>query len=232
MELRRRSLERPERGSGLPDAGGPRRPRRHEPRDGQSRAAGGRTTRRHRPSPRKHRGGGCGAARSPRGVSSEPSTTSATPTSDKSFCAAWADVGGEVQSVAIMAGAARRARQSGRRAPRSLAVPRRAPVTLASAPSSAWPNSPAFLGSNRGVSLLRLACRRSISGVGARQGPATERGARRPLRVGRVPSWLARTVEVGRFEDRQLLRRAPLGLFEPERSQASCLGACETRSSS
>jgi hypothetical protein len=78
---------------------------------------------------------------------------------------------------------------------------------------------------------VAAACRVG-SCVGARQGPATERDPRQPPGVGRVPSWLARTVEVGRCEDRQLLRRAPLGLFEPERSQASCLGACETRSSS
>ena len=43
--------------------------------------------------------------------------------------------------------------------PHSNALPRRAPVTLPSAPASAWPNSPASLRSNRGVSPLRLACR-------------------------------------------------------------------------
>ena len=38
----------------------------------------------------------------------------------------------------------------GRCVPHSPAVPRRAPVTLASAPSSLWPNSPALSSSNRG----------------------------------------------------------------------------------
>ncbi len=98
--------------------------------------------------------------------------------------------------------------------------------------SSAWPNSPALSGSNMGLSPLRVACRNLASAPAKGLRPNEALVGRGRCRDSRAPSWLARTVEVGRFPTTDnCCAGQHSAVFEPERKPGELPGACETRSS-